>query len=113
METDFGVIYERPSSPVPAQRTLSGAGAVIGMGDSALSTSPEAGTSGISQVMNLGMDGADAELSVGPGMPPKVQESVRRKSVSHKDKQVVTIGASRSLALHRDDEIKIHAFWGK
>lgn len=63
-------------------------------GDSALSTSPEAGMSGISQVMSL--DGPDAELSVGPGMPPKVQESVRRKSVSHKDKQVVTIGASIS-----------------
>ena len=40
------------------------------------------------------MEGIDAELNVGPGMPPKVQESLRRKSVSHKDKQVVTIGMS-------------------
>jgi hypothetical protein len=29
---------------------------------------------------------------MGPGMAPKVQETVRRKSVNAKDKQVVTIG---------------------
>jgi len=63
VETDFGVIYERPNLPSPL-------------------TSSSA----------LGKE--DAELSVGVGMAPKVQETMRRKSVSHKSKEVVTIGAS-------------------
>jgi hypothetical protein len=62
------------------------------LGGSALSVSPEAGMSGLSQALSLGSD--DAELSVGPGMAPKAQETMRRKSVSHKAKEVVTIGES-------------------
>ena len=60
VETDFGVIYERPNT-----------------------FSPEV-------AISLGSE--DAELSVGIGMAPKAQESARRKSVSHKSKEVVTIG---------------------
>lgn len=83
METDFGVIYERPPTPTSTQRSID---------SSALATSPEGATSGFSQAISLGSE--DAELSVGPGMAPKVQETVRRKSVNAKDKQVVTIGKS-------------------
>lgn len=82
METDFGVIYERPPTPTSTQRSMS---------SSALATSPEGATSGFSQALSLG-DDDDADLSMGPGLAPKVQETVRRKSVNAKDKQVVTIG---------------------
>jgi hypothetical protein len=58
--------------------------------DSALAVSPEAGTSGFSQALSLHSE--DAELSVGPGMAPKAQEKMRRKSVSSKAAEVVTIG---------------------
>lgn len=77
METDFGVIYERP----PEMALTSGS-------DSALGVSPEASTSGFSQAVGS----VDAELSVGPGMAPKVQEKMRRKSVSAKAQEVVTVG---------------------
>ncbi|KAI9638399.1 uncharacterized protein MKK02DRAFT_42787 [Dioszegia hungarica] len=85
METDFGVIYERPPTPTSTQRSMS---------SSALATSPEGATSGFSQALSLG-DDDDADLSMGPGMAPKVQETVRRKSVNAKDKQVVTIDEIR------------------
>lgn len=88
VETDFGVIYERPNLPSPLTSS-----SALG-GQSALSISPETdmGTSGLSQALGMGKE--DAELSVGVGMAPKVQETMRRKSVSHKSKEVVTIGAS-------------------
>jgi hypothetical protein len=85
METDFGVIYERPPSHITTTREISG---------SALATSPEAGTSAISAV-SLG--GENGDLEVGIGMAPRMQETIRRKSVSSKDKQVVTIGALLQL----------------
>jgi len=77
METDFGVIYERPPL-LPGN--LNGS-------QSALSTSPEAGTSGFS-LSAVSIDSED----VGPGMAPKAQEKMRRKSVSSKSKEVVLIG---------------------
>jgi len=83
VETDFGVIYERPILPTP----LPSAGL---LDSSALSVSPEAGTSAMSRVHGTGDN--DAELDVGIGMAPKMQETMRRKSVSHKSKEVVTIG---------------------
>lgn len=78
------MIYERPPTPTSTQRSIS---------SSALATSPDADVSGFSQALSLGSDG-DMDLSVGPGMAPKIQETVRRKSVNAKDKQVVTIGES-------------------
>ena len=85
METDFGVIYERPTLPT----SLPSAGL---LDSSALSVSPETGTSAMSRAIGMG---DDAELEVGIGMAPKVQETMRRKSVSHKSKEVVTIGTLR------------------
>ncbi|WVF72274.1 hypothetical protein IAT40_007086 [Kwoniella sp. CBS 6097] len=84
METDFGVIYERP----------------LGMGmngsssSQALATSPgeDASASGFSQALSLG---SESELSLGPGMNPKMKETVRRKSVSSKAMEVVTIDEIR------------------
>lgn len=90
METDFGVIYERPNIPSPLSSTSA-------LNQSALSVSPEAGTSGLSQALSLNSE--DAELSVGIGMAPKAQETMRRKSVSHTSKEVVTIGESRGCCL--------------
>lgn len=80
METDFGVIYERP---LPSIASLS---------QSALATSSEANASSLCQAISSGSE--DAELNVGPGMAPKTQETVRRKSVNAKSKEVVTIGES-------------------
>lgn len=85
METDFGVIYERPNLPTPMSSQDA-------LNSSALSVSPEAGTSGLSQALSLG-----SQSDVGLGMAPKVQEKMRRKSVSHKSKEVVTIGMSLLL----------------
>jgi len=42
--------------------------------------------------MSVGSE--EGELSVGPGMAPMVQEKMRRKSVSSKAAEVVTIGES-------------------
>lgn len=61
------------------------------MPSSALAVSPDAGTSGFSQALSNHSE--DGELGVGPGMAPKVQEKMRRKSVSSKSAEVVTIGA--------------------
>jgi hypothetical protein len=77
METDFGVIYERP----PMTPIMSNAS------QSALSISPDAGDSGFSlSAVSL------ASENMGIGMAPKVQEKMRRKSVSSKSKEVVLIG---------------------
>ncbi|WWC61203.1 uncharacterized protein I303_103783 [Kwoniella dejecticola CBS 10117] len=82
METDFGVIYERPITPLDSSSSV------------ALATSPEseADASSFSQALSLG---SEAELSVGPGMNPKMKETVRRKSVSSKAQEVVTIDEIR------------------
>lgn len=80
VETDFGVIYERPVSAMTPAMSSS----------SALAVSPEAGTSGFSQTMSAHSE--DIELNVGPGMAPIAQEKMRRKSVSSKSAEVVTIG---------------------
>jgi hypothetical protein len=63
---------------------------------SALSISPETGTSAMSRAAGIG--GEVAELDVGLGMAPKVQETMRRKSVSSKSKEVVTIGVSYPIS---------------
>ncbi|WWC90116.1 uncharacterized protein L201_005049 [Kwoniella dendrophila CBS 6074] len=82
METDFGVIYERPITPLDSSSSV------------ALATSPgsEADASSFSQALSLG---SEAELNVGPGMNPKMKETVRRKSVSSKAQEVVTIDEIR------------------
>ncbi|WVW83192.1 hypothetical protein I302_105210 [Kwoniella bestiolae CBS 10118] len=93
METDFGVIYERPLSPLDSSSSV------------ALATSPGSefggGDSSFSQALSLG---SEAELNVGPGMNPKMKETVRRKSVSSKAKEVVTIDEIRP-----DWETKLNA----
>ncbi|KAK8869892.1 hypothetical protein IAR55_000460 [Kwoniella newhampshirensis] len=89
METDFGVIYERPLTPLAS------------LSDTALGTTPEPNESGFSQALSLG---SDADLSVGPGMNPKMKETVRRKSVSSKAAEVVTIDEIRP-----DWETKLNA----
>ncbi|RXK38324.1 hypothetical protein M231_04366 [Tremella mesenterica] len=83
VETDFGVIYERPSALGPATPSS----------ESALATSPEAPTSDLAKAMD--MKSEVGELNLGIGMPPKVQETMRRKSVSSKSKEVVTIDEIR------------------
>ena len=80
METDFGVIYERP---LPSLASLN---------ESAIGTSPEAESSMFARASGANSD--EVELNVGPGMAPKTQETMRRKSVSSKSKEVVTIGES-------------------
>jgi hypothetical protein len=44
--------------------------------------------------MSVGSE--EGELSIGPGMAPIVQEKMRRKSVSSKAAEVVTIGESEA-----------------
>ncbi|OWZ56877.1 zf-C3HC4 type zinc finger protein [Cryptococcus neoformans 125.91] len=81
VETDFGVIYERPPTPMSS------------LSSTALATSPAvAGTSSFGQAFSVG---SDAELAVGPGMNPIQKETIRRKSVSSKAKEVVTIDEIR------------------
>lgn len=85
METDFGVIYEKPLD-LPSSSDYD-------LDASALSVSPEHSTalsSNLSQALSLTSE--DAELSTGVGMGPAAQEKMRRKSVSHTNKEVVTIG---------------------
>ena len=88
VETDFGVIYERPPIPTPASSTSIN---VIPSG-SALSVSPASPEvqGGLSQALT--QNKGEAELNVGIGMNPIIQETIRRKSVSSKAKEVVTIG---------------------
>lgn len=87
METDFGVIYERPTAAPTPSGVLSpierGASPSQAESASALATSPDAAASGFS-VFSVSEDAA---------MPPK--EAVRRKSVSSKAKEVVTIDCIR------------------
>jgi len=80
VETDFGVIYERPLPPLAS------------LPQSALATSPETSSLGVSHTPSTGSE--DTDLNVGPGMAPKTQETMRRKRVSAKSKEVVTIGES-------------------
>nr|ODN99686.1 zf-C3HC4 type zinc finger protein [Cryptococcus depauperatus CBS 7855] len=89
VETDFGVIYERPLSPLSS---LSG---------TALATSPDQGDSFPSQAFSVG---SEADLAIGPGMNPTRKETLRRKSVSSKAKEVVTIDEIRP-----DWEAKLNA----
>ncbi|WVQ71559.1 hypothetical protein IAR50_001098 [Cryptococcus sp. DSM 104548] len=90
VETDFGVIYERPSSPLSS------------LSDTALATSP--GDSALASGFSTLGVGSDAELTVGPGMNPLQKETLRRKSVSSKSKEVVTIDEIRP-----DWEAKLNA----
>ncbi|KAK4687217.1 hypothetical protein P7C73_g2906, partial [Tremellales sp. Uapishka_1] len=83
VETDFGVIYERPQVDLRA----------VG---SALGTSVD-GESGFSAI-------SFASSDIGPGMAPNVKDKVRRKSVSHKSAEVVTIDQIRP-----DWETKLNA----
>lgn len=71
------MIYERPTSASTPSLP------------SAFATSPDAGASGFSQAMSVQSD--DVEFGVA-GMAPKIQEKMRRKSVSSKAAEVVTIG---------------------
>ena len=57
--------------------------------------SPDNGMKGLSGALTA--QNEEAELSVGIGMNPKVQETIRRKSVSSKAKEVVLIGEFRSI----------------
>ncbi|WWD15832.1 hypothetical protein CI109_100256 [Kwoniella shandongensis] len=89
METDFGVIYERPITPLSS------------LSNTALGTTPDPDASGFSQALSLS---SEADLDVGPGMNPKMKETVRRKSVSSKAAEVVTIDEIRP-----DWETKLNA----
>ncbi|ORX39787.1 hypothetical protein BD324DRAFT_640943 [Kockovaella imperatae] len=93
VETDFGVIYERP--PLPSSSSLHAMSPPDG---SALSISPSSPPGpelqgGLSQALTS--QDEDAELGVGIGMNPKAQETIRRKSVSSKAKEVVLIDEIR------------------
>lgn len=61
--------------------------------------------------MSVGSE--EGELSVGPGMAPIVQEKMRRKSVSSKAAEVVTIGESsgcrpqRTMPMIRPDSTRL------
>lgn len=74
------MIYERPTSASTPSLP------------SAFATSPDAGASGFS-AMSIQSD--DVEFGVA-GMAPKAQEKMRRKSVSSKAAEVVTIGEPNS-----------------
>lgn len=103
VETDFGVIYERPTTTMPTPSGM--LSPVPGAGpsnSSALATSPEAGTSAFS-ALSMG-----EESVVSPAAADYVatirEEGKRRKSVSSKAKEVVTIDAIRP-----DWEMKLNA----
>lgn len=86
------MIYERP---LPNIASLS---------QSALATSPERTSLNFSHTPSPGSE--DTELNVGPGMAPKTQETMRRKSVNAKSKEVVTIGEFLGLSKLIADEIR-------
>lgn len=103
VESDFGVIYERPS-PVPGTTPPSAGtplGAPPGSGSAAvaahaLSTSPDQGDSGFSQALSLSSE---------PLTPTTSRNgTTRRKSVSSKAKEVITIDQIRP-----DWEAKLNA----
>lgn len=103
MEPDFGVIYERPSPPRVSPAAGVTGGVLISAAAHALSTSPEAGTSGFSQALSLS---EDTPLSSSPAPSPGLSkpEGTRRKSVSSKAKEVITIDQIRP-----DWEAKLNA----
>ncbi|KIR53237.1 zf-C3HC4 type zinc finger protein [Cryptococcus gattii Ru294] len=95
VETEFGVIYERPPTPMSS------------LSNTALATSPnDTGTSNYSQAFSAG---SDAELAIGPGMNPIQKETIRRKSVSSKAKEVVTIDEIRPDWEHKLNAVKAAA----
>ncbi|KAL1405524.1 SNF1-interacting protein [Vanrija albida] len=103
MEPDFGVIYERPSPPRASPAAGPTGGVLISAAAHALSTSPDAGTSGFSQALSLS---EDTPLSSSPAPSPGLTkpEGTRRKSVSSKAKEVITIDQIRP-----DWEAKLNA----
>lgn len=77
------------------------------LSSTALATSPaEAGTPSFGQAFSVG---SDAELAVGPGMNPIQKETIRRKSVSSKAKEVVTIDEIRPDWEHKLNSVKAAA----
>lgn len=95
VETEFGVIYERPPTPMSS------------LSSTALATSPnDTGTSYYSHAFSAG---SDAELAIGPGMNPIQKETIRRKSVSSKAKEVVTIDEIRPDWEHKLNAVKAAA----
>lgn len=102
VETDFGVIYERPTAALPTPSGILSPALDAGPGPaSALATSPDAGTSAFS-ALSL------SEEPMSPGVSDFAatfrEEGKRRKSVSSKAKEVVTIDAIRP-----DWETKLNA----
>ncbi|KIR96790.1 zf-C3HC4 type zinc finger protein [Cryptococcus deuterogattii 2001/935-1] len=95
VETEFGVIYERPPTPMSS------------LSSTALATSPnDTDTSNFSHTFSAG---SDAELAIGPGMNPIQKETIRRKSVSSKAKEVVTIDEIRPDWEHKLNAVKAAA----
>lgn len=95
VETEFGVIYERPPTPMSS------------LSSTALATSPnDTGASNYSQAFSAS---SDAELAIGPGMNPIQKETIRRKSVSSKAKEVVTIDEIRPDWEHKLNAVKAAA----
>jgi hypothetical protein len=90
VETDFGVIYERPS---PVATLTDG---ITSVPQHALATSPDAGASGFSA---LSVSDEPGSGSLTPKTP-----TPRRKSVSSKAKEVITIDQIRP-----DWEAKLNA----
>ncbi|TXT07115.1 hypothetical protein VHUM_03285 [Vanrija humicola] len=103
MEPDFGVIYERPSPPRASPSAGITGPVPISAAAHALSASPEAGTSGFSQALSLS---EDSPLGSSPAPSPGLTkpEGTRRKSVSSKAKEVITIDQIRP-----DWEAKLNA----
>lgn len=100
VETDFGVIYERPTAALPTPSGILSPGLSTSPAPaSALATSPECGTSAFSNALS------DEPLSPGVSdFSAFREEGKRRKSVSSKAKEVVTIDAIRP-----DWETKLNA----
>ncbi|BEI83530.1 hypothetical protein CcaverHIS002_0401340 [Cutaneotrichosporon cavernicola] len=100
VETDFGVIYERPTAALPTPSgILSPGGTASPAPLSALATSPDGGASEFSTALS------DRPLSPGSSdLAALREEGKRRKSVSCKAKEVVTIDAIRP-----DWEAKLNA----
>ncbi|CAK9786938.1 hypothetical protein CC85DRAFT_328766 [Cutaneotrichosporon oleaginosum] len=100
VETDFGVIYERPNTAIATPSgVLSSGGCSPAPPPSALATTPDGGTSAFSNALS------DEPLSPGVSeFSTFREEGRRRKSVSSKAKEVVTIDAIRP-----DWEAKLNA----
>ncbi|GMK58795.1 hypothetical protein CspeluHIS016_0602370 [Cutaneotrichosporon spelunceum] len=91
VETDFGVIYERPTAALPTPSGIASPGGTASpISPSALATSPDGGASACSSALS------DRPLSPGSSdFGAFREEGKRRKSVSCKAKEVVTIDAIR------------------